>query len=1594
MNSDSRTNVGSPAQYQVNFRLLAISLLVVAGIGLASFFWYRFASKKSAIGFLVQARSTYGKAEQMIGDPPQAAEGFSLLSQAFEQYWQYVQIQNDDIDALKEFAERYDQSDLPSKNYRRAVNLYQRVIAQSQPLPTYRARLAYNLVQIGEYGEAEKQALKVIEELGSESNGAVADDPSLATAWGALAWSLLGQFQLGLLSNPDEKSKQIGRELGDVLVHAVELNPNDWKLGFSVAGFWLDDQSHKFLSTKQKEEISRLGISKTAFAVELANQVRNRNDSNPDALGSSYLFKQLAAVANPEVDLKDALSLAPKNQTANALFGKYLLESVTTELAAGQQAELTADQRSMLERSRDCLVEAKSGSNQDIPVHVKLGQVFQLLGNAEEALATWKDGLGKDASGDFELLYRIVEFLVANDRLTEAEQELANWTQLIATKSLAKNPNPKLISLAQTHRSFWQARLQLKQNQIDEARSLFDFVLLNDSTDKYHSRMACLSLADWFENHDLPGEAARQYEAALALSPQDNGILLACARSQARAENWQRAKELMQSSLGNSNSPDLNLAYANVLLQVEANRSPGNRDWTELDRIVAQLDSGEAGTSPTKPELLERLHTAMMVVKNGGSNESSLAGLRAQLAQLEKNDSNSVDHVRQLAYVLANLGDNEKIEQLIQERVSRVVDVFDRTVLEVEIRSRRQSEGDLAAAQKLIQQVLPSLTDVEQQISLKLLMARTLVGQSDIDKALAMLVQLQSERIESSRVLMELVDLVIQIDRIGESPSPWESKLAELEGTNGPIQLFFAARRKIQTVEKSLEAEEVPSRELLSGLLGTLDEGKSLMSKVISARPNWAQGYEQLGLLHELAANLNLQIAQNRAAAQIEKQEAISHYRRALDAGGRNLSLIYRLVNLDTDAQRIKQVFELLDSRTVSLSTGLAARQTDLAWQLNDEATAEKVANKLVETQPDDPLSWLIWGQVQAKLDRLEKANQAAETAREKIPKNADQKDILLRIFQFYVATSLWQGNEDLRRQQLDRASAMIEQLTALEKPESRILLKAKLLAFVGDPEATSNFLEAEKQNPNEAMLSDILDHYLGSIASIESLGHAIRITEMLVQKNPLKKDYKLQLASLLMRRGLGVDFDDARKLLQESADPGSIEYFRAEAIRLVQIQSMLPKNERLDALAEAERLMQNVTANSGSNEDRFLLAEVYLARSKLLEPDSDEQIQTLEKSEKIIADLDKSDSLSPNQVANLANYFMSGRKDYARSQSNLDRLKVMTQTASPPFSAPYQLQVRLWKAQGIPNLIDKTSSFALEFENQIDAGGLVLTIDQKSQLFVEMALIFQEADDADRALEWLRKAVALNSGHAQKLILTLSQNNQKVEAVNIAKAFYEKKPNTELIQAVVSALGSGQASAEAFAAAQPMLDDVVQKHSDDQNLLMSVGDYYAFQPEMAEKAILYYKKALELGEQEPLRTLSLLNNLATVLGEGDSAMRLEALRLIARAESMVTKLPLALSDTKAVVLMNNGDVEQARQILRSLVAADKDPRFWFHLAEAEWKFAATSGIGSDQRFFQTAMNTAIEGGVENTALTPGELGRWLKMKENLNSISEVGTSE
>ena len=86
---------------------------------------------------------------------------------------------------------------------------------------------------------------------------------------------------------------------------------------------------------------------------------------------------------------------------------------------------------------------------------------------------------------------------------------------------------------------------------------------------------------------------------------------------------------------------------------------------------------------------------------------------------------------------------------------------------------------------------------------------------------------------------------------------------------------------------------------------------------------------------------------------------------------------------------------------------------------------------------------------------------------------------------------------------------------------------------------------------------------------------------------------------------------------------------------------------------------------------------------------------------------------------------------------------------------------------------------------------------------------------------------------------------------------------------------------------------------------------------------------------------------------------------------------------------MLQGEHDQARSLIRQVLHAGADPRFWWLLAETNWHLYQADRQASRLTEARDALDRAIAGGLESTALTPGELTRLSQLKRDLAATIE-----
>lgn len=423
LTADNRAISPGPAQrprfprggrrWELNVRLLAGTLVALAAVVPAAWFWHARQVRANAEGLLARA----GQLEQQ-GDHPAAVAALQ----------RYVQLRPDDVAQRVRLAELFGGSAATRDEKQQALKLY--AVAQGlapDKLDVRRRRIEL-LLQLGYLPQASSQAAALLAEKD------LSHDPV------GLRVRALALYHLRRSGGRVEAG-----DLSEALFRAVEQAPHDVELAHALAAFLRG----------QLAELADGGGEHGRQLARQADEVMDRlvADSPDDRLVADSPDRAIALVARHRYrrdyqlpgsgdDLRQALALDDQ---------QHLPE---VRLAAGQEALVQKQPRKAAEFFT-AAIEAALANRAALETleqsHLGLGRAHLAVGSTEEALDAWQMGLKTADPSSIELNFEIAQALIALDRLDDADKHLDKLEQEISTRARYLMPRP-LSRLEQPYR--------------------------------------------------------------------------------------------------------------------------------------------------------------------------------------------------------------------------------------------------------------------------------------------------------------------------------------------------------------------------------------------------------------------------------------------------------------------------------------------------------------------------------------------------------------------------------------------------------------------------------------------------------------------------------------------------------------------------------------------------------------------------------------------------------------------------------------------------------------------------------------------------------------------------------------------------------------------------------------------------------------------------------------------------------------------------------------------------------------------------------------------------------------------------------------
>ena len=438
--------------------------------------------------------------------------------------------------------------------------------------------------------------------------------------------------------------------------------------------------------------------------------------------------------------------------------------------------------------------------------------------------------------------------------------------------------------------------------------------------------------------YDHLGDSDRKrdaYQRAIAANPQDLTAQLGLATSMVlRGELDQAIGEYRKLV---DQVPQARSSLVRLLIVRNQQRSPAQRDWTEVARLI----KGAKDFAPNSSEWVLLQADLLLVQDKTTEAETLLAEARARSPrdlELWVKSSEVLRRQRKYSEAGALLDQAEKTGDTVGLRLERMQLLVAQGGIDLS-----RAFGALAANTR-------SFSPADRHLLLETLAAEiTRVGDLPLaQKLLLEVVDLDPNNLEPRLLLLDLAFQAKDKDVIETRLQ----EIKEIDGADGPTGRYQEIRYALWQAEHSTDRDE--QRILRSS-------ARLKINELSSRRPDWPQIPLALASLddQELA-----QPGLDEATRKDKVNEAANHYLRAIELGQRSLPIIRRATDLLYEAGRRSEVTQLWNQLPTAtlLGSNLQQQVTREALRNRDFERAIDLARKAIAANPDDfrERYWLV----------------------------------------------------------------------------------------------------------------------------------------------------------------------------------------------------------------------------------------------------------------------------------------------------------------------------------------------------------------------------------------------------------------------------------------------------------------------------------------------------------------------------------------------------------------------------------------------------------------------------------------------------------
>lgn len=1175
----------------------------------------------------------------------------------------------------------------------------------------------------------------------------------------------------------------------------------------------------------------------------------------------------------------------------------------------------------------------------------------------DKAIGTLRQGL-EETNDNPELLWALADLLIDAGKIEEAQEttEKLRRSEHRYTDSLVGY----LQSRIEYARGHWLAAIQGREATEDRpATQGFEQVRAGLTAWEHLLKRADLCLATCYGQLGNVEQQEAALERILQRDQTYEPALVEIAQIKLSAGLVDEAlEEYRKLSRMNRLSPIGWLQYARMLFFKNLRLEPSKRNWAEVQETLAKI----AEAMPTSPQI-SLLGAEILVVQNRFEEAEKM------LLDARNKNPEVVALRAGLASLAAQQQDWQKAEKLLDEAEQGLGEKVGLTLARARYLARRYgSEGSkqLRELAKKIEQ----FTEKGERLRLikGLLSLAQQIGDDELVSKLCRRVA-EMER-NNLHIRFMLFESALRL----KSKSDMSAMLREIERIegNGPHWLYGrAVQLMLEAVELDSQAAKEDSEKKRAQVKENLVRAQQYAARAREKHPKWSRLPALIGEIYR---------------QQGDRERALENYLEAVkELGERNPAAIRTTAQLLLQQQRYSEAEEvilLLAGRQTQFSEEFERMEAGLMLRQGNLAAAEAYFRKKAAGS-NDYRDHIWYGQIRGLMGRLAKAQgqdaesqkmlQEAEAALRRAVELSHQiPETWVALIRFYGQTKQIQKGLDAMEEARskipvdDQPLAMTECLEALGRTkQAEEVYKAALAAAPGNPvivrRAADFYLRTGNPIPAETLLRRIIE---GNVqAQQRTLIWARR-----------------KLAWVLFTRRGYQNLQEALRLIEQniSASGSSVED-QDRRLRGNLLASHPNRMKRKEAIQVFEKLVTG--RQSAAPEDRFILAQLYLAEGERAWVKADGQFTTLLSSPggsqpRYLAPyirallshgelrsaalwLGRLEKLAPNQFATmiLKASLVFKREEYDRQE--YDKVfGALTGFAGKVVAKPSDEAPRLHL------VASNLEEFAQQLKN---AAGQAAADGKQEEAKAKEEWAARFAAEAEGMF---RKYVRKRPGQVMVLATCLARHDKIGEALNEIEPSWTDSNPAALGQTMRILLKSPAASPAQIKRGETVMQDALDRFKRPAGLLMVMADVSNHQQNYRKAENLYREILKKNG-----RHWVAMNNLAVLLAlqeiKLDDSQRLvnEAIKIAGPVASML--------DSRATVHLARGRTDLALADLEKAIAEKDDPIWRFHQAQAYDQ-------DGQQRAAARALKKAHQQGLKPEMLQPLERRAYRELKKEL----------